>query len=145
MSVGRICSRIVVVASPSETVTTVARRMEENDVGTVVVVSETAKPLGIVTDRDVTLRCVAQELDPNVTPVSAIMTRQVETVDESASIEKGLRVMAAAGTRRLVVTGELGVLQGVLALDDVLELLAEEAESIGGLLRKASSRVTPAD
>lgn len=145
MSVGRICSRVVVTASPSESVLTVARRMKEQNVGTVVVVSETATPLAIVTDRDVTLRCVAQELNAKDTPVSVIMTREVKTVDESATIEQALRMMAGRGTRRLVVTGELGVLQGILSLDDVIELIAEETESIGKLLRQASARLVAAD
>jgi signal-transduction protein with cAMP-binding, CBS, and nucleotidyltransferase domain len=144
MSVGRICSRVVVTASPDESVLTVARRMKEQNVGTVVVVSETSKPLAIVTDRDVTLRCVAQEMNAKDTPVSAIMTREVKAVDESAPIEQALRTMAGTGTRRLVVTGELGVLRGVLALDDVIELIAEETESIGKLLRQASSHVVGA-
>jgi signal-transduction protein with cAMP-binding, CBS, and nucleotidyltransferase domain len=144
MAVGRICSRVVVTASPDESVLTVARRMKEQNVGTVVVMSEASKPLAIVTDRDVTLRCVAQEMNAKDTPVSAIMTREVKTVDESAPIEQALRTMAGTGTRRLVVTGELGVLRGVLALDDVIELLTEEAESIGKLLRETSSHVVGA-
>jgi CBS domain-containing protein len=134
-----------VTATPGESVLTVARRMKEHNVGTVVVVSETTKPLAIVTDRDVALRCVAQELDAKGTPVSAIMTRDVKSVDESASIEQALRTMAISGTRRLVVTGELGVLRGVLALDDVMELLTEEAESIGKLLRQASAHLVGSD
>jgi CBS domain-containing protein len=141
MSVGKICSRVVVTASPSESVLAVARRMKEQKVGTVVVVSEAAKPLAILTDRDVVLRCVAAELSAKDTPVSAIMSREIKSVDESASIEQALRAMAGGGTRRLIVTGELGVLRGVLALDDVLELIAEEAESIGKLLRQASTHL----
>jgi CBS domain-containing protein len=143
--IGRICSRVVVTATPGESVLTATRRMKEHNVGTVVVVSETTKPLAIVTDRDVALRCVAQELDAKNTPVSAIMTGEVKTVDESASIEQALRTMALAGTRRLVVTGELGVLRGILALDDVMELLTEEAENIGKLLRQASAHLVAGD
>ena len=143
--IGKICSRVVVTATPGESVLTVARRMKEHNVGTVVVVSETTKPVAIVTDRDVALRCVAADLDPKDTPVSAIMTREVKSVDESASIEQALRTMAIGGTRRLVVTGELGVLRGVLALDDVMELLTEEAESIGKLLRQTSAHLVGSD
>jgi signal-transduction protein with cAMP-binding, CBS, and nucleotidyltransferase domain len=143
--VGKICSRVVVTATPGESVLTVARRMKERNVGTVVVVSETMKPLAIVTDRDMVLRCVAQELGAKETPVSAIMSREVRSVDESASIEQALRMMAGSGTRRLVVTGELGVLRGVLALDDVVELLTEEGESIGKLLRQASTHLVGSD
>jgi CBS domain-containing protein len=145
MSVGRICSRVVATAAPGENVLAVARRMREKNVGTVVVVSEAAKPLAIVTDRDIVLRCVASELAPKDTPISAIMTREIKSADEATPIEQALRTMAASGTRRLIVTGELGVLRGVLSLDDVMELITEESESIGRLLRHASTHLVPAD
>lgn len=134
MSVGRICTRVVVTASPGESVLTVARRMKEHDVGTVVVVSPSREPLAIVTDRDIVTRAVSARLDPEATPVSLVMTRDVRTVDEATPIEQAVRTMAGAGVRRLVVTGERGALAGLLSLDDVVELLAEEAEAIGRLL-----------
>jgi CBS domain-containing protein len=139
MSVGRICTRIVVTASPDEPIAEVARRMEEYDVGTAVVVDGAKVPQAMVTDRDVTLRCVARGLDPSKTPLSVIMTRDVRTVDESTPLEQALRTMAGAGTRRLVVTGAEGKLVGVLSVDDVILLLAEEAESLGRILGRSSS------
>ena len=134
--IGRICSRVVVTATPNESVLAVARRMAEYDVGAVVVVTEDGGPLAIVTDRDVVLRAVTRELNANETPVSVVMSRDVRTVDESVPIEQALRTMAGAGVRRLVVTGAEGKLRGVVSMDDVLELIVEEAESIGRLLRK---------
>jgi CBS domain-containing protein len=71
MSVGRICVREVWVASPEESVATAARRMAEHDVGTLVVVDEHRHPLGMLTDRDVTLRCVAAGRPPPPTPGAA--------------------------------------------------------------------------
>jgi len=136
MSVGRICTRTVVTASPDESVLEAARRMEAHNVGTVVVVGAGAEPVGVLTDRDITLRCVARELDPRSTPVAAVMTGAVRTVTEATPIEEALAVMAGVGTRRLVVSGAEGELVGLLSLDDVIELLVEEAESIGRLLRK---------
>jgi CBS domain-containing protein len=135
MSTGRICTRTVVTASARESVLEVARRMEEHGVGTVVVVDENAKPVGIVTDRDLVLRCIAAELEPAGTRVSEVMTREVRTVDESTPIEQALRTMAGAGTRRLVVTGTGGKLAGLLSMDDFVELLAEEATSLGEIVR----------
>jgi CBS domain-containing protein len=144
MSVGRICTRIVVTATSKESVLEVARRMEEYDVGTAVVVDESKMPLGIVTDRDVTLRCVARGLNPSETPLSVIMTRDVRTVDESTPLEQALRTMAGAGTRRLVVTGAEGKLVGVLSVDDIVLLLAEEAESLGRIMSSSASRIVAA-
>jgi CBS domain-containing protein len=141
MSVGRICTRVVATASPDETIRTVAKRMVEYNVGTVVIAKGPPKPLGIVTDRDIVTRCVASGHDPETTPVSVIMTQEVRTVDEAVPIEQALRTMAGAETRRLVVTGEEGRLVGLVSLDDVLELLTEEAEAIGRLLRQEAPRL----
>jgi CBS domain-containing protein len=141
MSVGKICTRIVATASPQETVRVVAERMAEYNVGTVTVIDESRAPVAIVTDRDVVLRGVARGIDPERMPVSEIMTRELRTVHEGVPIEDALRTMAGAGTRRLVVTGDEGELVGLVALDDILELLVEEADSIGRLLRKESPRL----
>ena len=143
MSVGRICTRVVATAVAEESVWDVARRMEEHNVGTVVVTSPTGEPLAIVTDRDVVVRCVARSLDPKHPPVSVIMTRGVRTVDEATPIEQALRTMAQVRARRLVVTGEQGKLAGILSVDDVILLLGEEAASVGLVLAEASPELVP--
>ncbi len=136
MSVGRICVRTVSVASPDEPVREAARRMREADVGTLVVVDGKRNPMGILTDRDVTLRCVAEGRDPDTTSVADVMTTPVLCVSESSPIEEALGRMAGIAGRRLAVTDDEGHLAGILALDDVMELLVEEAESIGRLLQR---------
>lgn len=138
MSAGRVCSRTVILASPDETVAEAAARMEREGVGTLVVTGEDRRPLGILTDRDVALRCVGRGLDPYATEVSDVMTSPVRTVPEGTAIEDALSSMAAAGNRRLVVTDADDRLVGILALDDVLDLLAEEAASIGRILQGQS-------
>lgn len=135
MSIGRICTRTVAIASADEAVAAAARRMAEEDVGTVVVLGADGCPAGILTDRDVVLRVVARGLDPAATAIDAVMTRPVVAAHESTPIEDGLGRMARAGVRRLVVIGDDGRLIGVLALDDVLALLVEEAGAIGRVLR----------
>lgn len=136
MSVGRIATRVVATASPSESVLDVARRMAESNVGCVVVVDGNQEAVGIVTDRDIVTRAVAKELDAPETPISVIMSRDVHSVDESTPIEQAVATMSGAGTRRLVVTGPEAKLVGILSVDDVMQLLAEETDSIGKLLKK---------
>lgn len=139
MSVGRICSRVVVTARPDETVREAAIRMDRRAVGTLVVVDEKTHPVGILTDRDVAVRCVGGRLDPDVTEVADIMTAPVRGVAEETPIEDALSRMAAAATRRLVVVDAEDRLLGLLAMDDVLDLLAEEASDIGRLLGRQST------
>ena len=107
MSGGRICVRTVSVASPDEPVREAARRMREADVGTLVVVDGKRNPMGILTDRDVTLRCVAEGRDPDTTSVADVMTTPVLCVSESSPIEEALGRMAGIAGRRLAVVKNL--------------------------------------
>jgi CBS domain-containing protein len=136
MSAGAICVRSVQVASPDESVKAVARRMAERDVGTVVVLGEGDRPVGILTDRDLVLRCIARDRDPDATEAGEVMTAPVNHVHESTPIETALAQMAGAHARRLVVVDDDERLVGILALDDVIELLSEELASVGKLVRQ---------
>ena len=142
MSVGQLCTRIVATATPKECVRVAAHRMSVNDVGTLVVVDgvDAQYPVGFVTDRDIALRCVAGDLDPDVATVADIMSRPIDTIDESASIEDAMTRMATYGRRRIIVTGEQGTLVGVLSLDDVLEHLTRELQPVHQLLDKQQPR-----
>lgn len=143
MSAGRICSRITATAAPGETVRAAARRMAEFEVGTLVVLegNRGGQAIGMLTDRDIALRCVAEQRDPDTTLVSAIMTTPVHKVSDDTPIEDALARMAGVGARRLVVTAENDRLAGILTLDDVLDLLVREAAAIGRLLGKQQPHV----
>ena len=136
-AVSKIATRTVVTAAPGESVLDVSRRLEEHNVGSAVVLDEQGHPVGFVTDRDIAIRCVAQERDP-LSAVTTVMSAGVRTIDESTPVDEALRTMAVAGHRRLVVTGPAGKPVGVLSVDDVVKLLAREAALIGDLLAKES-------
>jgi CBS domain-containing protein len=112
--------------------------MADFDVGTLVVldVNGGRRPVGMVTDRDIAIRCIAAQRDPDRARVSEIMTAPVQTVSAFTPIEDAMKRMANAATRRLVVTGDGDALVGVLSLDDVLDLLVEETGAIGRLLQR---------
>ncbi len=138
MSAGSICSRIIVTAMPGESVRTAARRMAENEVGTVVVLHPEfqGRPFGILTDRDVAVRCLARGLDPDETAISKIMSTPVQSLEEHTPLVEAISRMAAGAVRRVIVTGEEGRVVGILSLDDILDLLVLEASSLGRLLEK---------
>lgn len=138
MNAGSICSRVVATAAPAEKIRVAAKRMSVNDVGTLVVLDAGAhqEAVGIVTDRDIAIRCVAGDLNPDLANVSQVMTQPVASVDEFTSIDVAIAKMAANATRRLIVTGEGHRLVGILSLDDVLEMLARELGPIGQLLEQ---------
>jgi CBS domain-containing protein len=108
--------------------------MSEHHVGTLVVVDGKRHPEGIVTDRDIVIRCVAREFDPTVTPVVEIMTSPVQTVPEDSTIDDAVERMANTQIRRLIVMDARGHMVGILALDDALASLVRQASDIGRLL-----------
>ncbi len=143
MTAGRLCSRITATASPDESIRAAARRMAEYDVGTLVVLKENrgSRAVGVITDRDITVRAVAEKLDPDEALVSEIMTTPVHSVSDDVSIHDALDKMASTGTRRLIVTGEGDRVAGILSLDDVLDSLVRQTSAIGRLLAKQQPRV----
>ena len=138
MVVGTLCRRKIATVSPDETLRAAARHMEEDDVGTLVVMGRYGpdRAVGMLTDRDLALRCVARGLNADSTLVSDVMSSPVHTIDENAPIEFALTEMATATTRRLVVTSKGDRVVGILSLDDLLGLLCEQAAMLATLLQK---------
>jgi CBS domain-containing protein len=142
MSVGRICLRDVDLVDAGESALEAARRMRERGVGTLLVLDKSRRPIGIVTDRDLALRVLAEGRDPGATPVGGIMTEGPRTVSEETPIESALGLMKAGGFRRLPVVDREGRLAGIVSLDDVLALLAEEMVLIGRLVEREAPHQT---
>jgi CBS domain-containing protein len=102
---------------PSTTVFEAARRMAQEDVGSIPVV-EGDRLVGVLTDRDIVLRVVAEGRDPMSTTLRDVASTRLETVSPHDELDSALRKMASAQVRRLpVVEGER--LVGVVAQADV--------------------------
>lgn len=134
MSVGRICVREVDLADAGENIRKAAKRMQRRGVGTLVVLGDVKQPIGIVTDRDLVERVLAAGLDPATTSVCDVMTWDPKTIAEDGAIEMALALMRSGRFRRLPVVDKQDQLVGLLSLDDVLMLLAEEFMHVGQLL-----------
>ena len=140
MTVGRLCVRDVDVATPDETAQAAAQRMHSRNVGTLVVIDEARNPIGLVTDRDLTIRVLAEGRDGSQVPLNEIMTTGVRTVDEDCPVEAALEAMRAGPYRRVPVVNKKSELVGLVSIDGILDLLAEEFQSIGHLLARESPR-----
>ena len=141
MKTGELCNRAVVTAGRDTAITDAARLMRDHHVGSIVVVDETAAsvvPVGILTDRDIVLEIIAKEVATNDVCVGDIMSYALLKVGEDDSVFEAAQRMRARGVRRAPVTGAGGELVGILALDDILELLSEELS----LLAKLTARET---
>jgi signal-transduction protein with cAMP-binding, CBS, and nucleotidyltransferase domain len=107
----------------------VARMMEFDEVGSVVVMTEDNRIAGIVTDRDLVIRGLARDCGP-MTRVEAVMSTPVITVHETQDAFEAAAKMARAGCRRLPVVSVTGQLHGVVSLDDIMPLFMKSAERL---------------
>jgi CBS domain-containing protein len=116
--------RKVVTAQPQDSLAAVARRMQEHNVGAVVI-AERQRPVGIVTDRDLALELGARGTPPEC-PVVKVMSTPVEIVSLGEGVFDVAELMKEYKVRRLPVVDEDGILVGLVTLDDLLHLLARE-------------------
>jgi len=108
--------------------------MSNRSVGTLVVIDDENRPMGILTDRDLAVRVVGRGKDAATTQVADVMSEGVYTVTEDLPIEDALSRMRRETVRRLVVVRDDGSLAGIVSLDDILALLTDELRDIGDLL-----------
>ena len=95
-----------------------AEKMKRLNVGLVPIVKEGAV-CGVVTDRDIVLRAIAEKRDPETTPVREVMSKAVACCRENEDVKKCLGVMGEKKIRRLIVTDDRGKAVGVLSLGDI--------------------------
>jgi CBS domain-containing protein len=95
MTVGEICTRSVVTASPTETIVEAARRMRDRHVGDLVVVTDgELRPLGMLTDRDIVVSAVAQSADRlSSLLVADVMSRDLVSALLNESVDDALKRM----------------------------------------------------
>ena len=135
MSIGRICNRNVHLVSPDETIHEAACRMRDCEVGMLVALDEQRRPIGVVSDRDLAIRVLANGHDIDA-PVRTVWTGCPRTIAEEAPLESALSLMMYGGVRRLPVVDRDGRLVGLITLDDALSLLTEELTMVGRLLTR---------
>ena len=143
MPVGEICNREVVVAERTTTIVEAARLMRRYHVGDLVVVDEVQGrrvPVGMVTDRDLVVEVIAREQPFASCTVSAIMSATVVCVPETAGVIEAIQLMRSHGVRRVPVVDAGGALVGILASDDLLDLLAEELSALARIAPRGQER-----
>jgi CBS domain-containing protein len=128
MSLERFTRRELVTVTPDSSAEDVARLMRARHVGAVIVV-EDGRPLGIVTDRDLVVRLLADGWTPSA-PVRAVMTRELVLAHVDDAIDHAFFTMRRYGIRRLPIIDAGGTLIGLVALDDLLVLLGGEVSSV---------------
>jgi CBS domain-containing protein len=121
--------RVLFCVQESETVAEVARQMAHFHVGAILVM-EDGHLRGIFSERDLMLRVVLQRLDAEITPVRAVMSTQVASVDEAATPEEAMEAMHQHSCRHLPVT-RAGEVVGFLSMRDLMDFeLARRTEEL---------------
>jgi CBS domain-containing protein len=133
---------IVSVVEPETSALVAAQLMRRHHVGALVVVDavEKSRPVGIVTDRDLVLALMAEELDPAIFTAGDIMSVEPVRATTDMDVMDGIELMRANGLRRLVIVDEEGRLAGIATMEDLLELLANELSALTAALRGARDR-----
>jgi CBS domain-containing protein len=129
-----IMTNIVGTLSPSNTIAEVAQQMRLLNVGSIPLV-QSERLVGVITDRDIVLRVVADGLDPHQERADLHMSRDPITIAPDAPVEEAAQVMARAQIRRLPVV-ESGKLVGYLALGDLA--LQDRDRRVGETLEQIS-------
>ena len=142
MKVKEIMTRNVVGVGPEETVEVAARTLQRYNVGALPVCGANGKLCGMVTDRDLVIRCVAAGMEPASTKVRQVMTGQVTSVDGDMDVSVAAHLMGRQQIRRLPVT-EKGRLCGMVSLGDMAvreDTAMDAADALGDIARNISER-----
>lgn len=134
-----ICILDVATCSRDASVLEAARAMRQHHTGTLVVVDDPLgerAPAGIVSDRDIVVEALANELDPATTPVARIMSRQLVIASASEDAAAAVERMRLHGVRRLPVVDHAGSLIGIVTLDDLLVLHARRANELAEIVSR---------
>lgn len=143
MTIGELCNREVIVVLQNENLTDAVKLMREHHVGDLVVVEDKGigrLPVGIVTDRDILIQVLGEDIDPGELTVGDVMTHNPVTALLDDSVEDSLKLMRKNGIRRLPVVDESRYLVGILTVDDIIDLLAEEIGDLAWLIRNEVDR-----
>jgi CBS domain-containing protein len=140
MPIGDICIRDVVVAGPDTTVREAAKLMAKHHVGNLILVREEARgrvvPTGIVTDRDIVRNVVAEGLDAGVFTLADLGVRELVSVQSDEGVFECMQHMRLNGIRRMPVLDREGGLVGIISLDDLIQLLAEEMGELARVISR---------
>lgn len=131
------CRSEPVTAGADESIQEAAKRMDVSGVGCLVVVDGAARPIGIVTDRDLALQVLRRGLDPAAETLECVMSEPVVTITDHAPLGVAARFMRQHGVRRIpVVQGDTGAMVGIVSSDDLVQLVSSELSACADIARQ---------
>ena len=143
MKITQIMSRQVECVEEQDTVVTAAAKMRDLDVGALPVVDSTEQLSGIVTDRDIVLRAIAEDRDASKTTVGQIMTSGAITCKSDESVVQVAGLMEDNQVRRIVVVDDSDKAVGIVSLGDIA-VKNDDMELAGEMVERISKSATAA-
>jgi len=143
MNVGEICNRNAIICYPDDSIQQAARLMRNHHVGDLIITErkdDELIPIGILTDRDIVIELLAEEIELDSVSCADIMCSKLITAREEDEILVTIELMQVKGIRRLPVVNQNGGLEGILTVDDIIELLAEQQTNLAKLIGREMSR-----
>lgn len=134
MPIEDLARQDTVRASPEASVSELAKQMRDENVGSVVI-TDANTPTGIVTDRDLTTRVLADETASTDQTATDVMSSDLRVVSPDVGFYEATRVMNENGVRRLPVCDENDELVGIITVDDMTELLADENQQLASIIQ----------
>ncbi len=137
MSLADLCNRTPITVAADASLVEAAQLMRARHVGFLVVTPDGGEgpPLGVLTDRDIVVEVISEGVDPTSVTVADAMTREPLVVAYDTTPEQVLAQMRAFGVRRAPVIDRAGQLVGVVALDDILDWLADAIGNAAAVVR----------
>ena len=132
MHVSQVMSTTIHSIGPDSTLAEAARLMADHDIGILPVVTS-KEPLGMLTDRDIVVRAVAEGRDPSQTQVRDVMTLGVATVADYQNAEDAARLMSEQQVRRVLVVDRDNCCVGIVSLGDLAVRMENEDVSADAL------------
>ena len=139
MSIQKLIQRDPETIRPDASCAEAAEIMRDANVGSLVV-CDSGRPLGVLTDRDIAVRVVAEGDDPARLDVARVMSSDPVFLSRERSIDEVVAAMRDQAIRRIPIVDEEGQLEGVVALDDVFLLLVDR---LGGLAQTVRKELGP--
>jgi len=143
MNVGQICSREVYVVRATEPLVQAAQEMQKRHVGAMVVVEsrgDAVRPTAIVTDRDIVRGQLTHGLDLHRLKVRDVMSRDLLTLPEQASVSEAIERMTARSVRRAPIVNEAGDLVGIVSFDDLLPVAVADVQALAKLVDRQAQQ-----
>jgi CBS domain-containing protein len=138
LTVGNYCRREVITCAPADRLTAAAAIMQRRNISSLVV-CDGGQPVGILTDRDLRNKVVAQGIDPGTLSVAEIMNSPVLTISEDDYLFEALHLISRHRIHRLVVTGPGGELAGIITDSDILRVQTRSPQQLVREIEEAAT------